>query len=72
MDDNIFIQNEQELKKEKEEFLLLCGSCLHFHSFYAESGVCKLEKDCVCKRKKPLIDIWNKKCEKWKLNPEYE
>ena len=64
---------EDALKKEKEDFLLCCGSCLNFSSFYAEAGFCKIaDCNCVCKNPKAMIDMFDEKCEKWVVSTDYQ
>lgn len=63
---------EEDRKKENEFFLTVCGSCLHFSSFIAESGFCRMAKNnCVCQNPKSMIDMFNPKCEKWLENLEF-
>jgi len=63
--------HDEGLRKEREAFLEVCGSCLNFESFIAESGFCKIaECNCVCKNPKSMIDMWDKKCVEWVENPE--
>ena len=60
---------EEDRKKETEMFNQHCGSCVYFSSFYAEAGFCAIAKNnCICKNPKAIIDIWDKKCDKWKEN----
>lgn len=71
--DDVIEAEKAALKAEYEDYLLRCGSCIHFASFMAEAGFCKLaECNCVCKNPKAMIDIWTDKCEKWEINPKIE
>jgi len=64
---------EEELKKEKEDFLKRCGSCLNFISFMGEAGFCQIaECNCLCKNPKAMIDMFDNKCDKWTINSYYE
>lgn len=61
------MQDYAELHHENQMFLMCCGSCSNFISFMAESGFCKIaECNCVCKNPKAMIDMFDKKCDKWK------
>jgi hypothetical protein len=65
-------QNKIELQKEYESGLECCLSCDNFISFMAEAGFCKVaECNCICKNPKAMIDMWNKRCDKWILSPTY-
>jgi hypothetical protein len=60
------------LQEERNNFLEKCGSCLNFKFFMAEAGFCKIsECNCICKNPKAMIDMWDDKCNKWIINPEY-
>jgi hypothetical protein len=70
--DKTNFNEEEALQKEKEMFLLCCGSCLNFIHFMAEAGFCKIaECNCVCKNPKAMIDMFDDKCDKWIINPIY-
>jgi hypothetical protein len=64
--------NKIELQKEYEGGLECCLSCDNFIYFMAEAGFCKIvECNCICKNPKAMIDIWDKKCDKWIKSPSY-
>lgn len=60
----------ENIQKEKEAFLQVCGSCKNFVSLMGEMGLCKLKETCFCKKKTDgVVDIFDKKCGRWELNP---
>ena len=64
-------EQEAELEKERQAFMMCCGSCLDFVSFHATAGFCKSEENgCLCKNPKAMKDMFDPKCERWKLNEE--
>ena len=67
-----FNLNDLELKFENDDFMRICGSCDNFFTFIASAGFYKLAKsNCLCRNPKAMIDMWDKKCNKWIINPRY-
>jgi hypothetical protein len=63
--------NEEMLKKEKEDFLLVCGSCLYYRYYLATMGFCKIKQGSnICAIPNGVVDLFDEKCDKWLINPE--
>lgn len=62
---------EEDTIIEIKSQLNLCMSCTSFKGFMGESGICSINKICICKNPKALIDMWDIKCDKWVISEKY-
>ncbi len=60
----------KDFSDEFKSIIAVCGSCANFVFFMAEAGFCGIAEDnCLCSNPKAMIDMWDKKCDEWTLNP---
>jgi hypothetical protein len=55
---------EEDALKEDEWFKTTCGSCIHFISYHAEAGFCKISELKPCDPK-AMIDMFDPKCDNY-------